>query len=135
MAADVRMSFRAFGAPGAPRLVVLVGVGAAIAIDPLPAVTATRAIRVVALGLKLAEIDDPGAYGGQTPAETTAQEVATLIRSELDDPRATAGMVAYRGGGDVACEPLPGSGRRSIGSRWLPFRARRRRSTRRNSAA
>ncbi|HWI30311.1 MAG TPA: hypothetical protein VNT50_02365 [Microbacterium sp.] len=96
------MSFRSFGIPGAARLVVLVGVGAAVAIDPLPAVTLSRDIRVVALGLDVREIEDPGAYGGETPAELTAQKVATLIRAELDHPQATAGLVAYRGGGDVA---------------------------------
>jgi pimeloyl-ACP methyl ester carboxylesterase len=88
--------------PGASRLVVLVGVGISMAVDPLPPVTSGRDIRVLAVGLDGAAIDDPGAHGGETPAESAAATLAARIREELDDAVATAGLVAYRGAGDVA---------------------------------
>ena len=102
MPGESNLTCRTFGAPGAPRLVVLVGIGISMTIDPLPGVTATRDIRVMAVGLDGAAIDDPGAYGGETPAESTGEKLAELIRESLADDRATAGVVAYRGAGDVA---------------------------------
>ena len=102
MAAESNLTCRSFGAPGAPRLVVLVGVGISMAVDPLPAVTSGRDIRVLAVGVDGAAIDEPGAHGGETPAESTAATLADRIREELDDAVATAGLVAYRAAGDVA---------------------------------
>lgn len=102
MSGESSLTCRTFGAPGAPRLVVLVGVGISMAVDPLPGVTASRDIRVMAVGLDGAAIEDPGAYGGETPAESTGEKLADLIREALGDDRATAGVVAYRAAGDVA---------------------------------
>jgi len=102
VAGESNITYRSFGAPGAPRLVVLVAVGITMAVDPLPPVTSSRDIRVLAVGLEGSAVDDPGAHGGETPSEATAARLAERVREELDDPVATAGLVAYRAAGDVA---------------------------------
>lgn len=102
-----QLSFRIFGTPGAERLVVLVGAGDTSTIDPSAVVTAAREIRILAVALTGAAIDDPGTFGSQTPAEQTATALADLVREQLgvdgsdEDPR-TAGILAYRAAGDVA---------------------------------
>src|SRR5215207_6560885 len=72
---DTRLTYRVFGAPGARRLVVLVGSGMAMALDPLPAETAAYDICVLAIALTDAEILDPGGYGSETPAEHTSDSL------------------------------------------------------------
>lgn len=105
MADEQRLTFHAFGFPGARRLVVLLGVGRGMTVDPLPSVTVGRDVRVVAIALAAAAIEDPGAFGGETRAEQTAASVAALVREELamdrSGPGASAGLVAYRAAADV----------------------------------
>lgn len=110
MPADSRLTHRVFGTPGSERLVVLVGTGIAVGVDPLPAETAARDICVLAVTLGAATMEDPGGYGSETPAEQTAEWLAELIRDTLAeirtqaspaDPR-TVGVVAYRDAVDVA---------------------------------
>jgi hypothetical protein len=111
MQGDTMLSYRMFGTPGAARLVVLAGTGAAMAVDPMPAVTAAHGIRVVAITFDKPEIDDPGAYGSQTRGEQTAVALADFVRQQVsfddtasggDDKLATVGLIAYREAGDVA---------------------------------
>jgi pimeloyl-ACP methyl ester carboxylesterase len=110
VAADSRLTHRVFGTPGSSRLVVLVGTGIAVAVDPLPAETARRDICVLAVALGAATMEDPGGYGGETPAEQTAEWLADLIRETLEETASeterslplTAGIVAYREAVDVA---------------------------------
>lgn len=110
MAADSRLTHRVFGTPGSERLVVLVGTGIAVAVDPLPAETARRDICVLAVALGAATMEDPGGYGSESPAEQTAEWLADLIRDTLEMTRSgadrslpsTAGIVAYRDAVDVA---------------------------------
>ena len=110
MAADSRLTHRVFGTPGSERLVVLIGTGIAVAVDPLPAETARRDICVLAVALGAATMEDPGGYGSETPAEQTAEWLADLIRDTLGEMRPeadpsvplTAGIVAYREVVDVA---------------------------------
>lgn len=110
MVTDSSLSYRIFGTPGAERLVVLVGMGIAVTLDPLPAETAARDICVLAVALSNLEIEDRGSFGSQTPAETTATVLVDLIRETLEATQAedrgaaesTAGIVAYRQGADIA---------------------------------
>lgn len=105
MSDDPELSYRTFGTPGAARLVVLIGTGDVIGVDPEPLVTAAHDIRVLALELDAASIDDPGAFGGQTRAEQTASSLASLIGDHLRAPdggRPSAAIVAYRSAGDIA---------------------------------
>lgn len=118
MAGEVRLSFRTFGRAGADRLVVLVGLGDSVVGDPAPSITASRVVRVVAVTLDRGAIDDPGTFGGATPAEQTAAALADLVRDQLrvdtddrtanpaDEPDAaggdpTAGVIAYHDVADV----------------------------------
>lgn len=108
MAADSRLTHHIFGTPGSGRLVVLVGAGIGVALDPLPAETAARDVCVLAVALGDAMMEDPGGYGSETPAEQTASWLAQLIRqtveqtaSEADAP-ATTGVVIYGRSVDVA---------------------------------
>jgi pimeloyl-ACP methyl ester carboxylesterase len=104
---DTSLTYRVFGTPGARRLVVLVGSGMAVAIDPLPAETAAYDVCVLAVALTDGEILDPGGYGSETPAEQTAASLVELIVKTLDtdqfDEGTTrrAGMIIYREGADV----------------------------------
>jgi hypothetical protein len=99
-----------FGTPGSDRLVVLIGTGIAVAVDPLPAETAARDICVLAVALGADTMEDPGGYGSETPAEQTAQWLADLVQATLEETRAaspagdalTTGIVAYRDAVDVA---------------------------------
>ncbi|GAA3212388.1 hypothetical protein [Microbacterium terregens] len=110
MANDTRLSYRVFGTPGAERLVVLVGMGIAVTLDPHPAETAARDICVLAVALAGGEVLDPGTFGSETPAESTAKSLADLIHESLSaiqtarggDQTRTAAIVAYRDGVDVA---------------------------------
>ncbi|GAA1940594.1 hypothetical protein GCM10009775_35610 [Microbacterium aoyamense] len=86
-----------FGVPGARRTIVVLRHGATATSDPGPADTARRDVRVLAVGLSEAELDDPAAYRGETPAETAAASVIDLIRAQAPDA-----SVALVGVGAVA---------------------------------
>ncbi|MCR2762378.1 hypothetical protein NQ152_02525 [Microbacterium sp. zg.B48] len=115
---DTRLSYRVFGTPGAERLVVLVGRGIAVTLDPHPTETAARDICVLAVALAGGEILDSGTYGSETPAESTASSLADLIHESLAAIQSarggavvrTAAVVAYRDGVDVALRAAVGLG-------------------------
>jgi hypothetical protein len=102
--ADSRLTHHIFGTPGSGRLVVLVGAGIGVALDPLPAETAARDICVLAVALGDATMEDPGGFGSETPAEQTASWLAQLIRQTASaaDAPTTTGVVVYGRGVDVA---------------------------------
>lgn len=106
MAAESRLSHRVFGSPGADRLVVLVGTGVGVSMDPRPAETAARHVTVLAVSLGEAAMRDPGGYGGETPAEQTADWLVALTRQTLAAMGTTAdrsaGVVVYGPAMDVA---------------------------------
>ncbi|MET0813340.1 MAG: hypothetical protein ABWY03_09805 [Microbacterium sp.] len=89
-----------FGAPGATRTIVVLRHGATAKSDPGPAETARRDVRVLAVGLSEAELDDPAAYRGETPAETAAASIIELIRSQ--SPDAAVALVGVGAVGAVA---------------------------------
>jgi pimeloyl-ACP methyl ester carboxylesterase len=71
---------RVFGAAGAERTVIVLRTGPAATLDPEPAGTAARAVRVVAIGLREADLEDPATFGGQTEAETAAGVLTAMAR-------------------------------------------------------
>ena len=89
---------------------MLVGSGVAVGVDPLPSETATRDVCVLAVALGAENMEDPGGYGSETPAEQTAEWLADLIRQTMEEIRTSspavdslsAGIVAYRDAVDVA---------------------------------
>jgi pimeloyl-ACP methyl ester carboxylesterase len=105
---ETRLTYRVFGTPGASRLVVLVGSGMAVAVDPSPAETAAYDVCILAVTLTDSEIVDPGGYGSETPAEQTAASLVelvgkTLLTDQFEDGATTprAGMIIYRHAADV----------------------------------
>lgn len=77
--------YRSFGAPGAERTVFVLREGAAATVDPDPAATAHRDVRVVAVSVTADDIDDPAAYRGATPAAVAAGAIAHLVTEEAHD--------------------------------------------------
>jgi hypothetical protein len=105
---ETRLTYRVFGTPGARRLVVLIGSGMAVAVDPLPAETAAYDVCILAVALTDSEILDPGGYGSETPAEQTAASLVELVGKTLDTEQfddgsaaPSAGMIIYRHAADV----------------------------------
>lgn len=96
----VSITEHAFGTPGAERLVVLLAPSAATTIDPRAAVTASRDVHVLSIAVPRAELADPGAFGGETPAALTAEALVTRIREAVG--QRTCGIVASRVDVDVA---------------------------------
>ena len=94
------LEFRSFGTPGAERTVVLLRLGGVTVDDPLPSATARHDIRVLAIGLTADDLDDPAAYRGQSPAETSMISVIGLIDAHSHD--AVVGLVGVGGAGGVA---------------------------------
>lgn len=94
------LEFRSFGTPGAERTVVLLRLGGVAIDDPLPSVTARHDIRVLAIGLTVDDLDDPAAYRGQSPAETSTIAVIGLIDAHSRD--AVVGLVGVGAAGGVA---------------------------------
>ena len=94
------LEFRSFGTPGAERTVVLLRLGGVTIDDPLPSATVRHDIRVLAIGLTVDDLDDPAAYRGQSPAETSTISVISLIDAHAPD--AVVGLVGVGAAGNVA---------------------------------
>jgi pimeloyl-ACP methyl ester carboxylesterase len=92
--------YRSFGAPGAGRTVFLLREGEAATLDPDPAVTARRDVRVVAVRVTADDIEDPAAYRGATPAAMAASAIARLVTGEAHDE--PVGLVGIAGTGELA---------------------------------
>ncbi|WP_106814440.1 alpha/beta fold hydrolase [Microbacterium timonense] len=91
---------RSFGAPGAERTVVLLRAGVSNLTDPYPDVTARRDVRILAVAVTTDDVDDPAAYRGATPAETTAAALARFLAEEQHDR--PLGMVGVGEAGELA---------------------------------
>jgi pimeloyl-ACP methyl ester carboxylesterase len=76
---DTAIDYRVVGSPGAERLVVAIRSGPLATVDPDPAETLTREVRVLLIGVDAAELEDPVTFSGTTPAESTIASVAELI--------------------------------------------------------
>ncbi|MFK5073654.1 hypothetical protein ACI4BE_29435, partial [Klebsiella pneumoniae] len=82
---------RSFGTPGAPRAVVVLRTGDVSTIDPDTRVTSGFDVRIVAVGLDAPELEDPPAFGGQTPASLTLDALRGLLEREV--PGTSVGLV------------------------------------------
>ncbi|MCC4249653.1 MULTISPECIES: hypothetical protein [Microbacterium] len=97
---DGELEYRSFGTPGAPRAVLVLRTGDVSTIDPDVRVTSGYDVRIVAVGLDAPELDDPPAFGGQTPAGLTVGALRDLLAREAPD--ATVGLVGERSAGPIA---------------------------------
>lgn len=97
---DGELEFRSFGTPGAPRAVLVLRTGDVATTDPDVRVTSAFDVRIVAVGLDAPEIEDPPAFGGQTPAGLTVQALRDLLEREA--PGTTVGLVGERSAGPLA---------------------------------
>lgn len=97
---DGELGYRSFGAPGAPRAVFVLRTGDVATTDPDARVTALFDVRVVAVGLDAPELEDPPAFGSQTPAGLTVEALQVLLEREA--PGATVGLVGERAAGPIA---------------------------------
>lgn len=89
-----------FGARGAARMVVVLRSGSTAMVDPDPETTATRDVRVLAIGLTAADLVDPAAFGGETSAESQASALAAVLRQDAQDR--PIGVVGYGATGAFA---------------------------------
>ncbi len=87
------LSYRSTGAVGADRLVAVVRSGMAALEDPGPHDTAIRGIRLLLVRMPLLGIDDPEAFGGETPDEEHAAALVDLLRHEGASADAPIGLV------------------------------------------
>jgi pimeloyl-ACP methyl ester carboxylesterase len=97
---DGEIDFRSFGALGGSRTVLVLRTGEVALVDPGPGVTRDRDVRLLTVRLDDAELDDPPVFGGETPAESTADAVADLARREAGE--ALVGVVADRNTASLA---------------------------------
>jgi pimeloyl-ACP methyl ester carboxylesterase len=91
---DGEIEYRVVGAPGAARAVLVLRTGALATTDPAPAITARWPVRLLLVDLDGNDLDDPPAYGGETPAGATATQVERILDRET--PGAVVGLVAER---------------------------------------
>lgn len=97
---DGELEYRSFGTPGAPRAVVVLRTGDVSTIDPDTRVTSGFDVRIVAVGLDAPELEDPPAFGGQTPAGLTLDALRGLLEREA--PGTPVGLVGERSAGPIA---------------------------------
>lgn len=95
-----RIEYASLGSPDADGTVVVLREGALATTDPDVTVTRTRDVRLVAVRVDDAEVAEPGAYGGETPAAVTVKALVEL----MDDVAAEGrfGLVGVGGAGEVA---------------------------------
>lgn len=97
---DGELEYRSFGTPGAPRAVLVLRTGDVSTIDPDVRITSGFDVRIVAVGLDAPELEDPPAFGGQTPAGLTVDALRTLLEREALGT--TVGVVGERSAGPIA---------------------------------
>lgn len=97
---DGELEYRSFGTPGAPRTVMVLHTGDVSTIDPDVRVTSGFDVRIVAVGLDAPELEDPPAFGGQTPAGLTVDALRELIERETLGN--AVGLVGERSAGPIA---------------------------------
>lgn len=107
---DGELEYRSFGTPGAPRAVFVLRTGAVATTDPDPRITSGHDVRIVAIGLDAPELEDPPAFGGQTPAGLTVDALKDLLEREA--PETTVGLVGERSAGPIAIHLAAAMGER-----------------------
>ncbi|MGP3536347.1 hypothetical protein ACTU3I_16240 [Microbacterium sp. RD1] len=86
------IAYRMVGAPGAARTVVVLRSGALAMTDPDPPVTRRFDVHLFLIDLDGEEMSDPPAFGGETPAGSTAAEIVALLDEIAPD--GAVGLVA-----------------------------------------
>ncbi|MFG6504313.1 alpha/beta fold hydrolase [Microbacterium sp. P05] len=94
------LEYRSFGTPGGERTVMVLRTGPVATTDPDNAITARRDVWIVAVELQAPELEDPPAYAGETPAESTIEALAIL--AERESGGRPIGLVAERSTGEIA---------------------------------
>ncbi len=95
MTSQAQISIGSHGAPGASRLVSVVRSGPVATEDPSPTVTIKRDVRILAVGMRRLTINDPEAYGGETPDEQHTRALVTLLEREGARRESPIGLVGY----------------------------------------
>lgn len=88
------IEYRSVGPAEAPRTVLVLRSGPIALTDPEPGTTRRHGVRLLLVEVGAAELDNPPTFGGETPAESAAAEVFTLLREEV--PRGVVGLVGER---------------------------------------
>jgi pimeloyl-ACP methyl ester carboxylesterase len=91
---DDELDYSSAGAPGASRVAIVLRTGSLATVDPDPAATAAHDLRVVLVHLEGPELDDPPAFGGETPAGSTASALARI--ADREHPGGMFAIVAER---------------------------------------
>lgn len=91
---DDEIEYAGSGIPGADRTVVVLRTGAMATVDPDASVTHARRVHVLLVHVEGPDLDDPPAFGGETPAGSTASALARIARKE--SPDAVLSLVAVR---------------------------------------
>lgn len=79
---DDEIEYAVSGAPGAERTIVVLRTGPLATVDPGPAATRAHDVHVMRVHLEGPELDDPPAFGGETPAASTAAAIARIAERE-----------------------------------------------------
>lgn len=88
----IEIEYATTGMPGAPRVVVVLRSGALATTDPDASRTARYDVRLLLVDLDGEELIDPPAYGSETPAGESADQVRTILAREAHAE--VIGMVA-----------------------------------------
>jgi hypothetical protein len=88
----IEIEYATTGRPGARRAVLVLRSGALAATDPDAGVTARYDVRLLLVDLDGDELSDPPAYGSETPAGESADQVRTILAREGQTE--TVGVVA-----------------------------------------
>lgn len=88
------LSYRSVSPAGARRCVLVLRSGALATVDPEPRITAVHDTRLLLVEIDAPGLDDPPAFGGETPAGSTAARVLELLSEEV--PEGPFGVVGER---------------------------------------
>lgn len=97
---DSEIDYRSAGSPGAERTIVVLRTGALATTDPDARATAEANVRLVLVHLDGPELDDPAAFGGETPAGSTASALAAIAERESEG--AVFGLIGERATAAIA---------------------------------
>lgn len=105
-----QIGYRVEGASGATRTIVVLRTGPLATVDPDHTETVARDVRVILVHLEGPELEDPPAYGGETPAASTRRALRGIVDAEI-------GSDAFALVGERAAGPLALSLAAELGSR------------------
>jgi pimeloyl-ACP methyl ester carboxylesterase len=104
------IDYRSSGTAGAERTVVVLRTGALALTDPAPGETDRHDVRLVLARLVADQLENPPAYGGETPATSTASALADL--ADREHPGSAFAVVGERETAAIALAFAAASGGR-----------------------